>query len=495
MLRGEMKRKRGHMPIRKLVNLTGSAVQSIKPVFMMSPLSVAQFLEPGAVEFDLVIFDEASQVEPVDALGAIARADQLGVVGDEQQLPPTRFFSKLGLTDEELDEVEETGAGGADIESILGLALARGLHDRMLRWHYRSRHHSLIAVSNAEFYDHRLFIVPSPLGNDSQLGLSFHKVPGGTFDRGRSRRNRIEAKVVADAIADHALNRPNQTLGVAAFSVSQRDAILDELEMIRSGHRDRERIEQFLADHPAEPFFIKNLENVQGDERDVIMISIGYAPDDHGAFAMNFGPLNLDGGERRLNVLITRAKKRCRVFSSIIADQIDLGRTKARGVAALKVFLRYAETGILDTAGSHSDGATDSPFEDSVKAALEKHGHTIQTQVGTAGFFIDLAVVDPRLPGRYLLGIECDGATYHSARSARERDRQRQESLKTMVGSSTVFGAPTGFKSLRNSYGRLWPQSKRSRKIHPRAANCGSIPNSPLNGIRCVRSKMLAAMA
>lgn len=430
ILRGEMKRKRGHMPIRKLVGLTGPAIQSIKPVFMMSPLSVAQFLEPGAVGFDLVIFDEASQVEPVDALGAIARAVQLVVVGDELQLPPTRFFSKLGLTEDELEEDEERVAGAADIESILGLALARGLHDRMLRWHYRSRHHSLIAVSNAEFYEHRLYIVPSPLGNDSQLGLSFHKVPDGTFDRGRSRRNLAEARWVASAITDHALNHPGQTLGVAAFSVSQRDAILDELERIRSKHPDRERIEKFLADHPAEPFFVKNLENVQGDERDVIMISIGYAPDEHGAFSMNFGPLNLDGGERRLNVLITRAKLRCRVFSSITADQIDLGRTKARGVAALKVFLRYAETGILDAPSSNSGGATDSPFEDSVMAALEKHGHTIHTQVGTAGFFIDLAIVDPNLPGRYLLGIECDGATYHSARSARERDRQRQAVLE-----------------------------------------------------------------
>lgn len=428
ILFGEMKRKRGHMPIRKLIAMTGSAIQEIKPVFMMSPLSVAQFLAPGAVEFDLVIFDEASQVEPVDALGAIARGRQLVVVGDNMQLPPTRFFSKIGFSDEEDDDDDGTAKAG-DIESILGLAEAKGIRSKMLKWHYRSRHESLIAVSNYEFYDHNLYIVPSPLSSDPSLGLKFRKIDDGLFDRGRSRRNQVEARAVGEAVIEHAIRCPAESLGVAAFSVSQRDAILDELELLR---RENPESEPFFQKHPFEPFFVKNLENVQGDQRDVIFISVGYASDTPGerTIPMNFGPLVREGGERRLNVLISRSKNRCVVFSSIDSDQIDLNRSRALGVVALKKFLKYAETGILGVPEENDDRGVDSPFEASVKKALEKHGYVVRTQVGTAGFFIDLAIVDPDQPGRYILGIECDGATYHSARSARERDRQRQAVLE-----------------------------------------------------------------
>ena len=427
ILLGEMKRKRGHMPIRKLIAKTGPAIQAIKPVFMMSPLSVAQFLSPGAVEFDLVVFDEASQVEPVDALGAIARGQQLVVVGDDKQLPPTRFFAKLGAIEEEDDDYDDGEAKAGDIESVLGLAEAKGLPGKMLRWHYRSRHDSLIAVSNSEFYEHRLFIVPSPIRENERLGLKLHKTDGGVFDRGKSKTNRIEARAVAKAVIEHALSRPGESLGVAAFSVSQRDAIIDELELLRRNHPETE---EFFVLHPYEPFFVKNLENVQGDERDVIFISVGYAPDENGFFGMNFGPINRDGGERRLNVLISRAKNRCEVFSSIVADQIDVGRSNKRGVVALKCFLKYAETGLLGTPDDNTGREIESPFESAVKTALEQHGYVLRPQIGTAGFFIDLAVVDPKNPGRYLLGIECDGATYHSARSARERDRQRQAVLE-----------------------------------------------------------------
>lgn len=426
VLLGEMKRKRGHMPIRKLLINAGPAVQAIKPVFMMSPLSVAQFLAPGAVEFDLVVFDEASQVEPVDALGAIARAKQLVVVGDDRQLPPTRFFAGLAPADDEDDDGDGSASAG-DIESVLGLAESKGLPGKMLRWHYRSRHDSLIAVSNAEFYDHRLFIIPSPAQKDERLGLKFHHVAGGVFDRGKSGTNRIEARAVAEAVMRHAKAHPEESLGVAAFSVSQRDAIIDELELLRKDCRESEA---FFRAHPYEPFFVKNLENVQGDERDVIYISVGYAPDETGFFGMNFGPLNRDGGERRLNVLISRAKCRCEVFSSIEAEQIDTRRSNKRGVVALKSFLSFAQNGVLGTPDTETGREVESPFESAVKKALEQHGYEVVPQVGTAGFFIDLAVVDPDSPGRFLIGIECDGATYHSARSARERDRQRQAVLE-----------------------------------------------------------------
>lgn len=425
---GEINKKRRHMAIRKLIGCAAEAVQAIKPVFMMSPLSVAQFLEPGRVRFDLVVFDEASQVKPVDALGAVARAGQLVVVGDGRQLPPTNFFMRIDGESLSGEDVDPLAAAG-DMESVLSLAAARGMHSKMLRWHYRSRHGTLIAVSNHEFYENALFVVPSPVAQHETYGLKFCHVVAGVYRRGGKRQdNPVEARCVAEAVLAHARKHPEHSLGVAAFSVSQRDAILDALESLRREHPELEPF--FSTAHPHEPFFVKNLENVQGDERDVILISVGYGRDASGYLAMNFGPLNREGGERRLNVLITRAKLRCVVFSSIQHADIDLNRSQAGGVRALKTFLKYAETGILGTADPHTGREPDSPFERAVMEALQKEGHVVHPQVGVAGFFIDLAVVDPEAPGRYLLGIECDGAAYHSSRSARERDRQRQAVLE-----------------------------------------------------------------
>ncbi len=428
ILRSEIERKRGHRSVRRLLRDAGSVIQAIKPVFMMSPLSVAQFLEPGAVEFDLLVIDEASQVEPVDALGAIARSRQIVVVGDTRQLPPTGFFSRLTTNETETEDSEEESsmAGARDIESVLGLCRARGLPERMLRWHYRSRHQSLIAVSNREFYEDQLFIVPSAEERNPGLGLDFRHVPDGVFDSGGTGTNRIEAAAVCREILEHARTHPGLSLGVASFSVRQQQAILDELELLR---RENSNLEPFFAAHPHEPFFVKNLESVQGDERDVILISVGYGRNASGYMAMRFGPLGAEGGERRLNVLITRAKRRCLVFASITADDIDLDRAGGRGVAALKSFLRYAETGILGTPQLTGRGA-DSPFETSVLRAVESLGYTGDLQVGQSGFFIDIGVRDPDRPGRYLLGIECDGASYHSSRSARDRDRLRQALLE-----------------------------------------------------------------
>lgn len=427
IVRGEIERKRGHRTVRRLLKDAGSIVQAVKPVFMMSPLSVAQFLEPGAVSFDILVIDEASQVQPVDALGAIARCSQIVVVGDNKQLPPTRFFSRLTSDSDNNEEDDESvGVEAKDIESILGLCSARGLPDSMLRWHYRSRHHSLIAVSNQEFYENKLFIVPSPYSATADLGLKFNFVRDGIFDSGASKTNRSEAREICKAILKHAQETPDLSLGVATFSIHQKQAILDELELVR---RQNPAVESFFSKQTSEPFFVKNLENVQGDERDVIFISVGYARDNTGFMAMRFGPLGAEGGERRLNVLISRAKRRCEVFSSIVADDIDLERAKGRGVAALKAFLSFTQTGRLGIAKASGRGE-DSPFEEFVRAAIESLGYEVHTQVGIAGFFVDLAIVDRDLNGRYLLGIECDGATYHSSRSARERDRLRQAVLE-----------------------------------------------------------------
>ena len=248
----------------------------------------------------------------------------------------------------------------------------------------------------------------------------------GVFDRGASGTNRLEAKAIGRAVIEHARNSPQFSLGVAAFSVRQQQAILDELEILRRENAD---CETFFHNHADEPFFVKNLENVQGDERDVIFISVGYGRDASGYMAMHFGPLSNDGGERRLNVLISRAKNRCEVFSSITADDIDLARGTGRGVRALKTFLTYAQTGRLDVA-TRSGNEEQSPFEEAVRRAVESLGYRVDTQVGVAGFFIDLAVVDTSCSGRYLLGIECDGAAYHASRSARDRDRLRQAVLE-----------------------------------------------------------------
>jgi very-short-patch-repair endonuclease len=419
VLRGEFNKKARHLPIRKLVQQAGHAIQAIKPVFMMSPLSITNFLPPGSLAFDLVIFDEASQVRPVEALGALLRGKQLVVVGDSKQLPPTAFFDSLARDNEEEESVT------ADMPSILGLCDAQGAWQRMLRWHYRSRHESLITLSNHEFYENRLVVFPSP-GSRSRMGLAFHHLQGTAYDRGKTRTNPGEAAAVADAVIEHARQHPKLSLGVAAFSTAQRQAIQDALELKRKAHPD---LEPFFNSHAHEPFFVKNLENVQGDERDVIFISIGYGRDAEGVVSMSFGPLNNEGGEKRLNVLITRARQRCEVFTNLTSDDIDLDRTRSYGVRVLKSFLQFAQHGYIDLP-KESGREPGSPFEEAVARRLIALGYTVHRQVGSKGFYLDLAIVDPAHPGRYVLGIECDGSAYHSARSARDRDRLRQQVLE-----------------------------------------------------------------
>lgn len=412
--------KRKHLPIRKLMQQAGNAIQAIKPVFMMSPLSISMFIPPNSVQFDLVVFDEASQVKPVESFGALLRGKQAVVVGDSRQLPPTSFFNQIADID------EETETQSADLESILTLFLAQNAPERTLRWHYRSRHESLITVSNYEFYDNKLIVLPNPDATKRDLGLVLRHLPHTYYDRGKSRTNPKEAMAVAEAVMMHARQYPTRSLGVAAFSSSQMEAIQLRLEKLRQEEPD---CEHFFSQHPEEPFFIKNLENVQGDERDVIFISVGYGRDANGHLTMSFGPLNKEGGERRLNVLITRAKLRCEVFTNLTAEDIRLSATSARGLVAFKQFLNYAKTGNLDMP-IPADREPDSPFEIAVADSLRHAGYDVTHQVGAAGFYIDLAIIDKEQPGRYLLGIECDGATYHSSRSARDRDKLRQEVLE-----------------------------------------------------------------
>ncbi|MCK5157441.1 MAG: DUF3320 domain-containing protein, partial [Spirochaetales bacterium] len=422
ILNHEMQKKRRHKPIRRLLAEAGRAIQKIKPVFMMSPMSIATYLQQGDLEFDLVIFDEASQVKVVDALGAILRGRQVVVVGDTKQMPPTDFFNKTIELDD--DEAEESKT--ADIESILGMFLSKGSPQSMLRWHYRSRHDSLIAVSNREFYEGRLMIFPSPGVNPQAKGLKFRHLPETIYERGGSRTNPLEARIVAEAVMVHAKQFPTLTLGVAAFSTAQRDCILLEIERFR---RNDPTCEHFFNVQGIEGFFVKNLENVQGDERDVIFISIGYGRTGEGKLPKNFGPVNRDGGERRLNVLITRARLSMEVFCNFTAADLDTQSDSPFGVRALKSFLYYAETGDFENR-TETGKETDSPFEDEVILSIQQMGYTVEPQVGSAGFYIDIAVKDPKKPGRYILAVECDGASYHSSATARDRDRLRQSVLE-----------------------------------------------------------------
>ncbi|MCK0169579.1 DUF3320 domain-containing protein [Aliiroseovarius sp. S1123] len=432
-IRGEIARKRGHKPIRWLMKNAGGMVQRIKPVFLMSPLSVAQFLPPGAVKFDLLVIDEASQIKPEDAFGVVARAKQIVVVGDQKQLPPTSFFDRLANSpDEEDEEDAPIAASAADMESILTLCEARGLRSRMLEWHYRSRDPSLIRVSNAEFYESNLVLPPSPLELDEDYGLQFTYVPGAyssaSKGHGRAGTNKIEAQAVVNAAAEHARKWPTLSLGIVTFSKRQADMITEILEHAR---RSDNVLDAFLREGQAEDVFVKNIENVQGDERDVILISVGYGPHEpNGRLAsMNFGPVNGDGGERRLNVLFSRARVRCEVFASFQPGDIDTNRTTKEGPRVLKRFLEYAKSGQMEQPEVTGLGA-DSPFEEDVASVITRLGYSCDLQVGSAGFRIDMAVRNPDRPGQYLLAVECDGATYHSALWARERDRLRQDVLE-----------------------------------------------------------------
>lgn len=404
-------------------------MQRIKPVFLMSPLSVAQYLLPGKLSFDLLLIDEASQVRPEDAVGSIMRASSLVVVGDQKQLPPTSFFDRQ-MQGEEGDGYPEDlaslqAAQVGDMESVLSLCEARGMPGGMLKWHYRSNHPSLIAVSNYEFYGDKLICPPSPEEPGDQTGLSFTFVDG-EYLRGTKRTNPKEAEVVAQELLEHARKNPALTLGVVALSVAQRDAIRNKVEFMRTEYPE---LEAFCKEGREEGFFVKNLENVQGDERDVIFISIGYGKDAEGYMSQSFGPLSSEGGERRLNVLFTRAKRRSRVFASIRHDDIRIDAAKHAGPRVLKRFLKYAEHGDLDVPVITGDDV-ESPFEASVTRVLQVRGYRVTPQVGSAGFRIDLAVHDPDDEGRFILAVECDGARYHSSSWARERDRLRQAVLE-----------------------------------------------------------------
>ena len=426
LIMNEINKQKRHIPIRQLIQRSANALVALKPCFMMGPLSVAQYLAPGQLRFDLVVMDEASQLRPEDAIGALARGGQVVIVGDPKQLPPTSFFQRVSVDDED-DGADETRTAVEEGESILDVASTLFQPVRRLRWHYRSRHHSLIAFSNNEFYQRDLIIFPSAYHDDPSLGVKHHFIPDGVFENSRNPR---EAAVVVEAVLDHMRKHPDESLGVVTLNFEQRELV-------------EELLDRRLRDDPAaiayqenmtggqESLFVKNLENVQGDERDVIFISTTYGADARGNQYQRFGPINGPSGHRRLNVLFTRSKKRTVVFSSLDPERIQTTANSPWGVRALKQYLIFARTGILQQADDGGAQETND-FERSVGAVLKENGYEIVPQVGVAGFFIDLGVKHPARAGAYLLGIECDGASYHSGRSARDRDRLRQEILENL---------------------------------------------------------------
>lgn len=408
------------MSIRKLFDQIPNLLPRMCPCMLMSPISVAQYFEVDKSKFDLVIFDEASQMPTCEAVGAIARGQNVIVVGDPKQMPPTSFFSTNHF-DEENAEME-------DLESILDDCLALSMPSKHLLWHYRSKHESLIAFSNSNYYENKLLTFPSP--DDIATKVTNVFVPG-YYDRGKTRQNSFEAKaIVAEVLmrlADPSLSR--KSLGIVTFSSVQQSLIED---LLNDSFKNNPDLEKVALESP-EPIFVKNLENVQGDERDVILFSVGYGPDQDGKIYLNFGPLNREGGWRRLNVAISRARYEMKVFSTLRSEQIDISRTSSEGVAGIKAFLEYTEKGkIALSQKENAKKLTPRFFEKMVANELQKLGYTVQTDLGCSGYRIDIGVVNPEKPSEYILGILTDGKTYRAARTAKDREVIQTEVLKML---------------------------------------------------------------
>jgi len=407
------------MSIRKIVDSIPTLLSRMCPCMLMSPISVAQYIDPNAEKFDLVIFDEASQMPTYEAIGAIARGNNVIIVGDPKQMPPTTFFSTNSVDEDNL-EME-------DLESILDDCLALSMPSKYLLWHYRSKHESLIAFSNSEYYDNKLLTFPSPDNIESKVSFVSMK---GYYDKGKSRQNKEEAQAVVDEISRRLLdeNLRLKSIGVVTFSSVQQTLIEDMLSDMFIFNPELER----LALESKEPLFIKNLENVQGDERDVILFSIGYGPDADGKVSMNFGPLNRLGGERRLNVAVSRARYEMIIYSTLRADQIDLNKTSSIGVAGFKRFLEYAQKGEQIVTDKQTSVISNISIENLIAIEIRKSGYEVNTNIGCSGYKIGLGIVDKSKPANYLLGILCDGDNYRQTKTARDREIVQNSVLKLL---------------------------------------------------------------
>ena len=429
ILRKELQKRKRIKPLRKLFAEIPHVLQAIKPCMLMSPVSVSTFLKPGALNFDLVVFDEASQLPTQEAIPSILRAKQVVVAGDENQLPPTSFFLASSIFEEE-DETEFSDEF-EPLESLLDdcVSIEPVFQNAKIVWHYRSKDERLIKFSNNYFYNNSLITFPSASQGDEGRGVKLAYTANGTWDKGKSRTNRIEAKKTAEIVIEQLQKYPDRTIGVVAMNSSQTEAIEYAIDELTANMPD---LLPLLDTNRAEPFFIKSLENVQGDERDTIIISVGYGKTVDGSLSLNFGPLNRDGGWRRLNVLVTRAKWQTILVTSLHSHELGAINPNNRGALMLRNFIEYAEQGCrlpADLAIVSNEETND--FEDAVAVALRDRGFIVDEQVGASGYRIDLAIRDPRNTNRYLIAIECDGATYHSGRTARDRDILRQNVLES----------------------------------------------------------------
>lgn len=431
ILRRELKKKSRLMSTRKLIEYLPVTIPQIKPCMMMSPLTVSSYFGTNTDwKFDLVIFDEASQVKPEYAISAIVRGKQIIVAGDSKQMPPTRFFDSSSYYEGDYDEIDADDM--SDLESILD-EMSTLLPDMYLNWHYRSKDESLITFSNRQFYNNRLFTFPSTYSANDGVGVGYIYCEDGVWESKNGNKN--EAEMVAKIIFDHIQKQPNRSLGVIAFGKSHENAIFEAVNKMRDMHPE---LEDFFSEAKDEHFFIKNLENVQGDERDRIILSCGYGKDANGTFAMRFGPLAMAGGERRLNVAVSRAKYQMTVVSSFKANEIR-GTDENANRKLLRDFIDYSERGLPALIGDDAPTSDelyqpefDSTFEEEVYNFITQNGYSLRTQVGSSGYRIDMAVLHPEIEGRFVLAIECDGAAYHSSRTARDRDILRQEILQNL---------------------------------------------------------------
>lgn len=427
VLSRELTKKTKHKSVRALVTEMGSSLTNLTPCFMMSPLSVAQFLPADFALFDLIVFDEASQITTWDAVGAIARGRNVIVVGDPKQMPPSNNYGRA--------DIEDSDEG--DLESILDQAIAARLPHLRLTGHYRSRHETLIAFSNAHYYENSLTTFPS--AETKQTAVSLHRI-NGVYSRGSKKNNPIEAQKLVEEVVkrlqDMLHGKPLRSIGIVTINSQQQRLVEDRMDEARRKNPELERF--FIASDAYDPVFVKNLESVQGDERDIILLSLTYGPVEAGGLtmSMNFGPLNKSGGERRLNVAVTRATTEVLVFASFDSSMIDLSRTQATAVEHLKNYLEFAERGPVAlaeySAANYGTDHFDSDFEMAVATKLRSAGWKVQTQVGVSKFRVDLGIIHPDKPGYYLAGVECDGATYHGSASARDRDRVRQTILENL---------------------------------------------------------------
>jgi very-short-patch-repair endonuclease len=475
LLRRETEKKGRHLAVRKLLQALPELRPRLKPCLLMSPLSVAQFLPPRS-DFDLVVFDEASQIETHDAIGAIARGKKVVIVGDSQQLPPTRFFART-IDDDDAPKDENDVV---DLDSILDEARAKNLPECTLGWHYRSRHDALIEFSNNHYYERRLQVFPAARRRVPDLGLAWHSVSDGMYYSGSSkvspRTNPNEARALVAQLMD-SLQRyapGERTFGVVTFSLTQKELIDSLLDECREAHP---AIEAHFSG--PEGVFVKNLENVQGDERDEILFSVAYAKNENGTLRQHFGPLSNAGGERRLNVAVTRARRQLRVFSTITHDQIDLGRTRSRGAEHLRQFLRFAAERGRAVEPPPPTQAFDSALETEVHRTLVDAGYSVRPKVGCGSYQLDLAIEHPQHPGTYALGIECDGPTYHLAKTARDRDRLRMEVLEGLAWRvHRVWSADWRFRR-EQVIGRLLQAAADACSTPPVEVHPKPIPEAP----------------